>query len=175
MLWTGLPLASLTGTYDKHVNTIGEVTINFTALESALAFLVSELIGVDSQIGRAITSELSFKQLVHICGSLYRLKSNDVAKIGELDNLLKRAFTVEQKRNIIIHSQWDWSHDPEFIKRTKHTAKRELKSTAETMSADDIQNIVHEIFQLTRIFCGSGHTPGPNRGYWRNELPKRCR
>jgi hypothetical protein len=144
--------------YDEHMRAIGVLTVNFACLEEYLSDCISMLIGQGDSVGKTITSELSFKQLIHILGSLYKVKVSDVAKIEKLDDLLKRAFAIEQERNIIIHSWWNWSREPEQIVRVKHTAKRVLKSNSQNMTASDIWDIANEVSHICRdvqLFMGN--------------------
>src|SRR2546428_8736610 len=91
---------------DDHLKAIGQITVNFTLLESQLQFLVWTLIGPDQRLGQTITAELSFRAVQTVAGSVFRHRYVHSEKIDELSNLLKRVSQVAEKRNQIIHSLW---------------------------------------------------------------------
>jgi hypothetical protein len=107
----------------EYLQRIGKITASFALLEQILAFFVWSLISKDSVIGQIVTAELSFKTLLSLLSSLYRHATKSDSKIKELDNLLKRALQVEEKRNVISHSIWGTGQTPNSITRINTTAK----------------------------------------------------
>jgi hypothetical protein len=81
------------------------------------------MISDDAVVGQIVTAELSFKNLLSMVSSLYRHVRTNETKIAELDNLLKRALQVAEKRNMICHSIWGEGKTPNSITRIKTTAR----------------------------------------------------
>lgn len=75
-------------------------------LEQMVAFFIWSIISSDHSIDQRVTAELSFKQLLSVLSSLYRHTRKNETRIRELDNLIKRALQVAEKRNLICHSIW---------------------------------------------------------------------
>lgn len=94
---------------------------------------------------------MSFKQLLSLLSSLYRHTRNNETKIKELDNLIKRAFQVAEKRNMICHSIWGAGDSPDSITRIKTTAKtsKGLRRQFEQTTVEDLDSIVDDIRGVT--------------------------
>ena len=134
---------------DKSLIEIGRITVHFALLERALLDLTHRLLGLPQQRVRAITSELSFRNLQHLASSL--LKERRPARSKELDEILKRVSACEDKRNVISHSLWGSggfkSDGTQIIVRTKYTAKqkRGLKFVRQELTVEQLYEIAREI------------------------------
>ncbi len=127
---------------------IGRISQYFNVLETYASVLVWTLIGAGQQVGEIITSELSFRNLLALLSSLYRLRKTDKKDINKLTELLKKAEGFERKRNQIIHSIWAVNMtDPQSLIRYKVTAKRKngLKHTLEKKTVDELNRIADEM------------------------------
>jgi hypothetical protein len=71
-----------------------------------IAWLVWTLNSSDTTVGQIITSQVSFRKLLAILSSLFRYRVSDDLLVQSLDDLLKNAAKVEDKRNTFIHSVW---------------------------------------------------------------------
>jgi hypothetical protein len=131
----------------EHLTAIGLITINFSMLESTIASGIWLLSGLDQKRGQIITAELSFRALVALFSSLYREQTNDSTKLEELDTLLRKAMSAEEKRNILSHSLWAIGTSDQTISRIKTTAKmsKDLKHTFEQVTVDNLIQIADEI------------------------------
>ena len=107
----------------EHLRAIGQVTVNFAMLESAISSFVWGMINTDQMLGQMITAELSFRNLVGLLSSIYKHRINDEERITELERLLNRALYAEEQRNIIAHSSWGVGDKAETITRFKTDRK----------------------------------------------------
>ena len=57
---------------------MGRISLLFAYLEDGISNFITMLLGVDNETGRAITSEVSFKQKLHMLGSLFLLKYENI-------------------------------------------------------------------------------------------------
>src|SRR2546426_3543465 len=128
---------------DDCLRAIGRITVNFVLLEQSIAFLVWQLIGAQQRVGQAITSELSFRQLVALASSLHRQFDVVGDASDQLEEILNRAVKAEENRNRIIHSFWGPGHTSDSITRIKTTAKKAagLKHQFEQMRAADLDGV----------------------------------
>jgi len=135
----------------EYLQRIGKITASFALLEQIVAFFIWSIISNDQVIGQIVTAELSFKQLLSLLSSLYRHTRKDETKIKELDNLLKRAFQVAEKRNVICHSIWGAGGTSKTITRIKTTAKisKGLRRQFEQTTVEDLDSIIKEIRDVT--------------------------
>jgi hypothetical protein len=131
----------------EYLQRIGKVTASFAMLEQTLSFFIWGLISNDPIIGQIVTAELRFKNLLSLLSSLGRHRTKNEKRIKELDDWIKRAMKVEEKRNVICHSIWGAGEAPNSITRIKTTAKisKGLRRQFEQTTVDDLDFIVNEI------------------------------
>lgn len=127
---------------DEHLRAIGLITVNFGYLEMWVEAGVWKLLGYERKqdIGKIITSELSFKNKVTLLKSLHNhLCEYEEAKI-ELKEIIRHTDKVETERNKIIHSVYGVGENVENIMRFKITAKRSkgLKYKTEYLSEKNL-------------------------------------
>ncbi len=146
-------------THENLLKPLGAVTANFTYLDGAIQFAIWVfLFGHDARpqlLGQAVTSELSFRQLVSLFGASCRLRFPD-RDHGQLEAICRRVRELEQKRNQILHSFWVGGSDGK-ARRFKSTAKGELKLQSEevdvatlTSLAADLEQAVEEVHQFRK-------------------------
>ena len=156
MLPLGAPLP------DEYYRAIGRITVNFSVLEGAVAQCVGQLLSNDQGFAQVVTSELSFKLTMTILHGLVKRQLPDKEKRKPIDDVLNRARAAEDKRNMIIHSEWSPKGAEGRITRIKFTAKvkRGLRHKFDEMSAEDLESIADEIRQiycdLKMLFCPPG-------------------
>lgn len=133
------------------VTQIGEVTVWFSLLESAIRISNEALIGAHDRTGQIITAELPFKKLRELLISLYREKHGDDDGYSILKALNKQTEATEKRRNQIVHSLWIAGNAPGTATRTKTTAKGKqgIQFHSELTNADDLIAVVDEIRMLT--------------------------
>ena len=81
---------------DAHLKAIGRVTVSFALLEQSIAFFVWHLIGTQQRVGQAITSELSFRQLIALASSLHRQVDVVGERSEEFEEILSRALGIDE-------------------------------------------------------------------------------
>jgi len=81
---------------DDYLRAIGRITVNFVLLEQSISFLVWHLIGAQQPVAQAITSELSFRQLVALASSLHRQFDVVGEASDRLEEILNRAVKAEE-------------------------------------------------------------------------------
>jgi hypothetical protein len=134
----------------EHAQAIGRVTVNFALLEHIVSSFIWGFLG-DQLKGEIVTAELSFRSQVALLSSLHKHCVNDPQKNAELEELLKRALSLEEKRNIIVHSYWGTGSKDDTITRLKTTAKisKGLQHQLEEVSVGDLDRIADEIGVLS--------------------------
>src|SRR2546426_6141727 len=127
----------------EHLRAIGQVTVNFALLESALSTFVWELISAEQRLGQTITAELSFRNLVALASSLSRFRNLTGETLERCEALLNRALEAEGHRNAVAHSLWAAGHTPASVTRIKVTAKKSkgLNHQFVQMTVDDLQKV----------------------------------
>jgi len=132
------------------VHLLGEIVVVFGNLEFALEVAIWQLLGSRGRIdhplmAQAITAEMSFRQKVDALISMLRQEGivpPDV--LPELDALRKELFFVEQERNQLLHSAWNYSDalDGSFSRmKASAKAKGGLRRTLHQMPAERIEKI----------------------------------
>lgn len=109
------------------VHLVGEVVIGFGSLEFFLEAGIWQLLaGNDSQARRlaeAITAEMSFDRKVHAFSSLYKLRVPCESDDPQFNSLIKSLFSIQDKRNGIVHAAWTYSEVLQTFTRMKASAK----------------------------------------------------
>lgn len=138
-------------TSDDHLRAIGQITVNFSALEFALSFLVWAFLGIGQEKGEIITSRLSFRVLLQLASSLYRHRVSDPEGIAQFDELLARISEAGDRRNQMIHSLWMGNLDGRTLRYKATIRQREgLKRQIQGMAVKDLDEIATLIAQVTR-------------------------
>ena len=138
-----------TAVADQSLTEIGRITVHFALLEWTLLDLTHRLLGLPKRRARAITSELSFRNLQNLASSL--LKERRPNRSKEFDEILRRVSACEEKRNVISHSLWGSggfnSDGTQVIVRTKYTAKqkRGLNFVRQELTGEQLYEIAREI------------------------------
>jgi hypothetical protein len=124
---------------------IGKVILAFSFLEQSMCNVITMFLNVDPKVGEIITTELSFKGLLHLLSSLFKHKhergdfhvqeENIELRFNELMKLCAKA---KELRNQVAHSSY-------VLKafRVKKTAKARqgLKTTIEKTNSGKMLDI----------------------------------
>ncbi len=130
----------------EFLQAVGKITINFANLELYLSlFCGTHIRAFPPVINQIITSELSFKQLVHISIAIYKEVEQDPIKIERFLEISKKLFDLEQRRNAIIHSNYGTENNK--IVRQKSTAKgkRGFRTQYEDLTTELMYEFANEI------------------------------
>ena len=135
---------------DKLLKHIGDITVSFALVTTAVQMLAGSLIHEHQRIGQIITAELAFRNLRSLLISLYLERHGEDDDYETLKELLGRARDLEEKRNQIVHSVWATGAEPESITRIKTTAKVKsgLRFRFENMDEVELSSIAEELKQL---------------------------
>lgn len=136
---------------DEILIALGRITVNFAQVEDVIAFYTGALVApADAPVGDTITANTSFRNLVSLLSSLHRYRVDDEAQQEKLDELLRRALTLEGQRNTVTHSTWSPTPDPTQVMRWKNTAAKGkgLRRQAQRMSVAELNTIADELEQL---------------------------
>jgi len=134
---------------------IGAITVNFAALESALAFGIWTMLGDSEEPDprfAVVTSQLSFKQLVWMYSNLYRQcfrKADDETFEERTKDHVRRLFKAEEDRNRVVHSMWSSTVGGEAAMMFKITARADgAKAKTQDFSKEQLAAIANECEHL---------------------------
>jgi hypothetical protein len=131
----------MTAVQPEFLEEIGRVVANFALLEYELFLLIHGLLGTEPEISRIVSSELSFKNLVELSSSLIKQIHGENV-LQKYKEIIKVVTEAEEKRNLIVHSQWGSAQT--YVIRSKTTAKRAkgLNIQREKYTKVDLENVV---------------------------------
>jgi hypothetical protein len=141
--------------YDKSVETLGKITVEFQVLETQLKAAIGMLLDpVNHRLGLIVTAQLSFKATLDLLGALYEERFGaEEAEQDELANFLDRCNKIEDRRNQIVHSQWMPDYDSaKGALRVKFTARRRLKTQVQIVSVADLEKEADDLRALRENF-----------------------
>ena len=128
---------------------IGQVTVNFAMLEQHLSFGIGCLLHPEQRTGQIVTAELSFRQKVQLFSALFvhRFPDEDGTAIKDL---CSRLSTVEQERNLLIHSFWAVSKKAGESMRLKTTAKAKgISFQRAVTNREDVEAVAGEVAEVS--------------------------
>ncbi|MDP1744989.1 MAG: hypothetical protein Q8L90_05390 [Bacteroidota bacterium] len=137
---------------DEYLKQIGRVAVNFSSLEIYLTFSIWELISEDQDLGKAITSGMSFNSLSNMFAAICKIKINGSKELNECEEVTKRINEVNVRRNQIMHSNWLTDEGTSKVSRLKIKADgyKGIKLTNEYISVEEIQKLADEIKLLAK-------------------------
>lgn len=114
------------GRADSFSASVGRVVICFSWLEEELSKGIVKLTQTSQEIGNIITTELSYKNKVHLFAALVRhlakeyiFNTGSFITLEAIDALETNCFKAEELRNQVVHSSW---HGPTY--KTKNAIRR---------------------------------------------------
>jgi hypothetical protein len=156
---TGDSFEERIGDPDAFSASIGHVVVSYSWLESALSDGIANCLNLNHELGKIVTSEISFGTKVHMLSSLVRhLASKRNFNVGTDDPLVcwgkisAQCFRAEELRNQVMHSQWSPPvHSKMSGVRKKITAKasRGLAEHAETINSSGLLDIADYMNRVT--------------------------
>ncbi|WP_233838741.1 hypothetical protein [Paraburkholderia sp. ZP32-5] len=124
--------------------------------------LTHRLLGLEEDLAKMVTAELSFRGLQNLSSSL--VEERHPARFNEFREILKCVENSEAKRNVISHSRWGMgmcrTRNERVTVRTKYSAKQTkgLDFSREEMTLQDLRAISGEISIAAydvEVFCSS--------------------
>lgn len=120
-----------------------EVVIAFEDLDDTLADAISGILSRGEDVGRIVTSQLSFRNKVDMFGALVKFDRPTTTLATLIDEFCAGCLSIEAERNKIVHSKWRQDFSTSGIHRSKFTARAKdgLKKTRETWRPDRFASI----------------------------------
>jgi hypothetical protein len=144
--------------YEKTIEGLGTICVEFQGLESFLKSAIALLICPnDTPVGIIVTAQLSFNATLDLLYALYhhRFSDDPPDTFKALDKYLEKCGKAATRRNEIVHSYVA----PDFktgkgIIRTKYTAKNrnELRRQEEMLSPAAMQKVSNEPRSLRDLY-----------------------
>lgn len=107
---------------DQVAFSLGRMVMRFAALEAMTRFYLVQLLDLsneDKERIEAIVGGLSFRKLRETLLAVSRQQIGREDVIAELKRLLGAAAKIEERRNVLTHSSWNYSQLPAEMGREK--------------------------------------------------------
>jgi hypothetical protein len=128
----------------EYAEAIGLVAVHWSALEASVEFGIWYLLGMMSdERARTLTSEINIVPRLNAISSLLHLEGDEY-ETAAWKKLRKRIDSLRDRRNKIIHSQWERT-DENIVIAKKATSKGVFKLVIEKKTVGDIQKLAAEI------------------------------
>ena len=127
---------------------IGKMIVTFQDLEMSLTLLILSLVNEDPNVTMSFVAGMSFSKRIDALKSLAPFKMNPVL-CKELDDLIKKIGTCEERRNTVVHSSWMGSIDGGTVFRHKPGTNRKKGlfggiESAEIALVADVTAAIHD-------------------------------
>jgi len=132
------------------IHLLGEIVIAFGNLELFLEAAIWQLLGAEEQkrnlMAQTITAEMSFDRKVHAFVNMFKQHSPGQAE-NEIKDLVKDLFAVQEERNALLHSAWNYSEKFGGFYRMKASSKaaKGLKRRIYQMPVERLEGIRNRI------------------------------
>jgi hypothetical protein len=136
---------------DDQLRALGRITANFQLLEMLLALWTGVLIKTDQAAGFMITSQLSFRRLCALMGTMFRHRIVEVEARSVMERLLKQAAQIEERRNAFVHSTWSNPDQQSKTARGKIILSKDgVRVHTEKLSSDEMNHVGDSISELIK-------------------------
>lgn len=138
-------------TWNQTVQVIGHYIVTFQRIEEYLSKCISALISDDEVLGAIVTSEMSFRAKLGVFGSLalYKLEKEELPE--DITKVISRAHSAEQRRNTIVHSNWDASIEKPFTAQRWKLAAKSKKGFIQQFEQVDPEDLEADIKEFENI------------------------
>jgi hypothetical protein len=127
---------------------LGRTVREFSRLESQISFFIWSLLGTQQEIGHRVTSLLAFRQLCRLFVSLIELRVPVEPFVSELKALMKRAGSLNERRNELMHSVYTRANEQTgTVGRLKYTLSPE-GARFENLSPTEVNEVASDISAL---------------------------
>ena len=152
---------------ERFLRALGLITVNFAALEHQIQMHIAALLRhavkpEDTKEGtfylrtaQLMTAELQFYKLLTLFDSFYKHVEKNPSRRSKMDELVKRAGGLANKRDTVVHSAWFFAEERnQRLIRTKTTAKKKknrpinLRSEAQEVQIEELEKLADELWEV---------------------------
>ncbi|MER9258639.1 hypothetical protein [Mesorhizobium sp. M0619] len=90
----------------RHLQTIGLACAAYAQTEDHLQMAIAGCLGVDAELGWAVTSHMTAPLRENVLKSVAEIKLDDLDDLDKLDELIELVGKAAEKRNNIAHNLW---------------------------------------------------------------------
>jgi len=142
--------------HDQFLRELGHIVVSFSILENSIQFFLMAFIGESQRVGRALTSEMSFRNLKAGVISVFIEKHGRGTDFDRVKSLINRAGKCEEERNRIFHSEWtcDEVEVAIHVFRSKETAKEKhgLRGDTQDYTVENLRDFGNSLLNLAADF-----------------------
>lgn len=108
---------------EQYEKALGKLAMEFSFLHVVLEQAAWWIWGLRRDVGRILTKDLRFSHLVEKLRSTTKILDFDEMSINELNEILKKAGQLSERRNELLHAMWDIDEGRPVLCFTNHKAK----------------------------------------------------
>jgi hypothetical protein len=142
--------------HDEFLRELGHIVVSFSVLEDTIQFFLMALIQESQRVGRALTTEMPFRNLRAGIVSVFLEKHGKGADFDRVKSLINLAGACEEERNRIIHSDWTCGEvdNATHVFRSKETAKEKhgLRHNSQDYTPSDLRRFGDSLLNLAADF-----------------------
>jgi hypothetical protein len=111
----------------RHLIAIGNIIVNWAAVEDLLDNIIIQLFLMDRFLGRIIVAQLDYRDKRNMLLAFMESLADGVPLKGRLNGLLPKLHTAHGIRSIVAHSFWTKGRKPGSIKPMRFEARGSIK------------------------------------------------
>ena len=142
--------------HDQFLRELGHIVVSFSILEDEIQFFLMAFINESQRVGRALTTEMSFRNLKAGVISVFIEKHGRGPDFDRVKLLINRAGKSEEERNRIFHSDWtcDEVEVATHVFRSKETAKEKhgLRGDSQEYTVENLHDFGDSLLNLAADF-----------------------
>jgi len=136
---------------DRVALSLGRMMMRFASLESMMRFVLMSVLDLDPDdetVLRGVVSGLSFKRLRSTLVAVVHMKLHDGDDLHRLKAVSARIAKVEERRNTLTHSSWNYSQLPKLMRREKHQVGNSGRFRTQAEAFDDARSLDEFVIEV---------------------------
>ena len=136
------------------LNAIGLAVAALAQTEEVIEMAISGCLGLDAEIGAAVTTHMSAPLRFSVLKSVAGIKIDDLDVLDELDKQITELEIAFRKRNDIIHNQWARDPDTNDLFNLKERARTRYEMNLLPVTIDGIKSEALFIYDVGTLLSG---------------------
>ncbi|QKC89678.1 hypothetical protein EB230_15620 [Mesorhizobium sp. NZP2234] len=123
----------------EYLEAIGMACTCYAQTEDHIQMAIAGLLGVDMEIGWAVTTHMTLPLRESVLKSLTDIKFDDLSDVEEFDRLLAKVSEAANKRNQIVHHMWCIDEDTKEVFQVRAQARARVNVDVMPVSLEAIR------------------------------------
>jgi hypothetical protein len=112
----------------RHLTAIGNIVVNWAALEDLMGILINQLVAKERTLGHIILAQMDYRHKRNVLLAILELMREIDPRKNKLEGLLPKIHTAHGLRSIVAHAFWTKGRKRGAIKPMRFEARGSIKA-----------------------------------------------